>query len=214
MTEKNLKERSRTKVELDVLFQEVFNQDQLKNISRVLTILGKYVLLEQDMLFKIYESTYGEKLGFSYLKKAVANNLVVCYKFADDNGEQDNYFYCLKRTAYPALQAAHIKFLELPYFALQEGKEKLLTYNKFLMENKQTPAVEYPLMPGLNFFITDNDCICYFPITNITSVIETISKMLKIKKDDVMDTFAFAEINLELIPFGNKTKGLDPKEIY
>lgn len=52
--------RSIPRYDLDVLFQELYTQIEKRYISRILLLLGDYMVMDTDMLFKAYRRRFGE----------------------------------------------------------------------------------------------------------------------------------------------------------
>ena len=139
----NYKDRSLAKYELDVLFTEIFNPIQCTIIARILKILGKYKLLTNDMLFKIYLHEYGENLKLKYLERAVKEYLIIKYKYNHDEkdfrnkSEKDIYFYSLKRNSYQIMEMNRENYFSMPYFLEYEDRNRILNFNNFLIENER-----------------------------------------------------------------------------
>lgn len=207
--------------EVDVIIKEELNQTQLKHISRILELLAEYMLLDSETLFYVYQKRYREKLGLSYLKKSVKEKLLIEYKYNyEDETEQDVYFYCLKDSAFYALDKANIQYAKLPYFASYEEKSRLLTFNKFVIDAGESLDTEFSQPRNLAFFKTKSGKICYFSeVVSLENVKECIQKNSKTKKKkdeeaelDPADLFEFVEVNIESVDFGKKTKAVNPKD--
>ena len=134
--------------EADILFQEILNQKQKKIISRILIILGQYRLLDTDMLMKIYLKDYDEKLNIRYIKKAVKENLIVEYKKnLDTKFEEKVYFYELKEISFYVLDKAGFKQFcknKIPVFWSNQERTKILTINKYLIEELDDVETNFP----------------------------------------------------------------------
>ena len=134
--------------EADILMQEILNQKQKKIISRILIILGQHKLLDTDMLMKIYVNNYNEKLNIRYIKKAVKENLIVEYKKnLDTKEEEEIFFYELKEISFYILEKAGYKNIsknKIPIFWANEERTKILTINKYLIEEAHDVETNFP----------------------------------------------------------------------
>lgn len=206
--------------EVDALILEELNQTQVKHIGRILEIIGRYMLLRTDMLFNIYFRIYGEKLGLSFLKKAVREKLVIEYKF--DLGratEQDVYFYALKAGGYHALERASLPYLKIPYFSSYEEKSRIITANQYFIEHNYVPNLNFPvpLSRTLMFFYALNHdkqkIVCYFPDIVSQAAIQRFFTRFE-TKEGALDNIVFDKIEAELIPFGSYTRATHPKSVF
>lgn len=134
--------------EADILFQEILNQKQKRIISRILIILGQHKLLDTDMLMKIYAKKYNEKLNIRYIKKAVKENLIVEYKKnLDTKWEEETFFYELKEISFYILEKAGYKNLsknKIPMFWSNKERTKILTINRYLVEEADNVETNFP----------------------------------------------------------------------
>ena len=227
----NYKDRSLAKYELDVLFTEIFNPIQCTIIARILKILGKYKLLTNDMLFKIYLHEYGENLKLKYLERAVKEYLIIKYKYNHDEkdfrnkSEKDIYFYSLKRNSYQIMEMNRENYFSMPYFLEYEDRNRILNFNNFLIENDIWDNFDYRFSSfwDYRFFMMEDDVIYYYEDVIDEYEIDSIMldtdvvKYRKIENERVRLTyFKFKKIkidNLDLIDFGEKTTAMNPKNV-
>lgn len=227
----NYKDRSLAKYELDVLFTEIFNPIQCTIIARILKILGKYKLLTNDMLFKIYLHEYGENLKLKYLERAVKEYLIIKYKYNHDEkdfrnkSEKDIYFYSLKRNSYQIMEMNRENYFSMPYFLEYEDRNRILNFNNFLIENDIWDNFDYRFSSfwDYRFFMMEDDVVYYYEDVIDEYEIDSIMldtdvvKYRKIENERVRLTyFKFKKIkidNLDLIDFGEKTTAMNPKNV-
>ena len=142
---------------------EELTQIQLKHIFNIISILAKYMLLTTDMLMELYQRTYHEKMGLSYLKRAVKEKLIIEYQYdLDEVSEKKEYYYALKGSTYNYLKQNRIAFLKLPPQAAYEEKSRILTCNKYIIEHGYQPNISMVLDSNLQYFFTIQNVICYF----------------------------------------------------
>ena len=67
--------------EVDVLFRQILNMDQIKYITSLLIILGKYMVLDREMI-----DIRAGKIGLSYIEKAKKSMLITEYQHMDEQG--------------------------------------------------------------------------------------------------------------------------------
>lgn len=132
-----LKDRSLTKFEVTNLFEDVFTPEQRKNISDIIKILGRYMLLETDQLFQIYERMTKEKLKLKYIKIAVKFNLIGEYQYESTiDGEKDIFFYSLKLSGRIFLNLIGFDYNVLQLDTDTALRRRILTLNRYLIENR------------------------------------------------------------------------------
>lgn len=197
-------DRSIPKFEVDILILEEFNADQVEQIFNIMEILGRYMLVDRDMLFEIYEKKYSKKMGISYLRKAVKEKLVIEYKYNYEQvTEQEVYFYQLKDSGFYALDRDEVRSRKLPFSASSEQKSRVLGFNTFAIKNNYTPSLNLNLPKNLSFFLADDNKICYFSdIISLEKIEEFTSQYPKIQ-------FTLKEITEKYD--GHKTKAVNPK---
>ena len=195
--------------ELDVIFYEEFTQLQLQHIFNIIYILAKYMFLNSDMLMLIYQQEYNEKMGLSYLKRAAKEKLIIEYQYDQfEKTEMKIYYYALKASTLLYLKQNQIPFLKMPPYAAYKEKSRILTYNQYVIDKGYEPNIIIPVDPGLRYFITKQQKICYFP--EIVSE-DTIQGELSRRKIDIEPTFE--QIDEPLIELGKHTRAVNPKNM-
>lgn len=87
---RNLREEGLTGFEAEVLFRQVLNMNQIHYISRMLRTIGKYMVLDRDML----NIRTGGKIGLSFIKKAIDYRLVAEHQYkSKDEGSKKSVFF-------------------------------------------------------------------------------------------------------------------------
>ncbi|TGE31129.1 hypothetical protein [Desulfosporosinus sp. Sb-LF] len=208
--------------EVDTLVLEELNQLQVKHIGRILEIIGRYMLLSTEMLFELYIQDYKEKLGLSFLKKAVREKLVIEYKYdLGQSSEQDVYFYALKTSAYHVLDRAALPYIKIPYLSAYEEKKRIITANQYFLNRGYVPDLKFPipLSRTLKFFYALNPkaerqkIVGYFPSIVSQFAIERFFRKFETKEGS-LDNITFEKITNKLIPFGQYTKATHPKNAW
>jgi len=204
--------------EVDVLILEEMTQIQIKYIRGILEILGRYMLLNTEMLYELYLRNYGEKLRLQFLKKAVHDKLLVEYKYDfGQKSEREMYFYALKTNAgFHALERDNLPYIKIPYLSAYEEKSRIITANQYFIECGYVPDLKFPipLSKTLKFFYALNSekqkIVTYFP--NLASQVAIERYFAKFEIKESLDNITFEKITTELIPFGLYTKATHPKD--
>lgn len=131
---KNFYNRGITAFETEILFRHVLNMEQVKNISRLLKTLGKYMVLDRDML-----NVRAGQIGLSYIIKSVENGLIVEYE------DQDKKRFLFN------LGVGGIYFLESQGYFINKLKldcdkydrQRILTVNRYMIEKGYEISTEY-----------------------------------------------------------------------
>lgn len=195
--------------ELDILFYEELTQLQLSHIFNIIFILSEYMLMTTDMLMSIYEKKYKEKMGLSYLKKAVKEKLIIEYQYdLDEDSEKKIFYYALKSSTYNYLRQNQIPFLKLPPYAAHKEKSRLLTFNKYIIQEDYTPNIIIPLDFAFRFFVANPNVVCYFP--DLISITEIQYEM---RKKKVESETCFETIDIPNVDVGKYTRAVNPKDI-
>lgn len=209
-------ERTMPHYEVDVLILEELTQIQVKHIGRILELLGKYMILSTEMLFDLYLENFKEKLGLSFLKKAVRDKLLIEYKFdLGQASERDVYYYALKPSTYHALERAALPYLKIPYLSAYDEKSRIITANQYFQNKGYVPDLKFPvpLSRTLKFFYSYNSekqkIVCYFPNLTTQGAIERFFLKFKLKEGS-LDNIIFEKITVDMIQFGNYTKATHP----
>lgn len=128
----DLRNRSINKADIETLFRDILNQTQIYNISNLLKLLGMYVFLERRQLDVLAARHFGDKIGLSFIQKAIKYNLVAEMQ-AD--GNYDTYYFQCKSGGYMFLEAIGYKYRKLPLDAAAVERGKILAINDFLIKN-------------------------------------------------------------------------------
>lgn len=162
-----------------------------------------------DMLMYIYEKKYKEKMGLSYLKKAVKEKIIIEYQFdLDEVSEKKIFYYALKSSTYNYLRQNQIPFLKLPPYVAYKEKSRLLTFNKYIIQEDYTPNIIIPLDFAFRFFVANPNVICYFP--DLISISEIECEM---RKKKVEFATCFEPIEIQNIEVGRYTRAVNPRDI-
>lgn len=100
--------------ELDILFYEEFTQLQVSHIFKIINILAQYVFLNSHMLMELYMTQNNEKMGLSYLKRAVGEKLIIEYQEDINQAtEKSIFYYALKSSTILYLQHNNISAIKM-----------------------------------------------------------------------------------------------------
>ena len=195
--------------EIDAIFYEELNQQQVTHIFKIIFILSQYIFLTTDMLVQIYKEKYDEKMGLSYLKRAVKERLIIEYQEdLDEPTEQKIFYYALKSSTILYLQQNRIPIIKMPPCAGHEEKSRLLTYTRYAIEKGYTLNQQMPLDLLLRYFITNQSTICYF--SSVISLQQIKSELQKNKNELA---YQFDEITTQIINVGKYTRAVDPRSM-
>lgn len=215
--------RTMPRFDLDTTFLEIYTQEEKKQIGRLLKILGDFMLLETSMIYKVYEKRHGEKIQLKMIKKAARDLLITEFKYNlgfDD--EKPLFFYCLKKNGGDhILQSGEYEFQMLPYFWTSEQYTKLLTFNRYIIDNKPYEKIKYDYIELVDKGIFITKSINAYFLTKIISEEETKNELSEIyvsnnERIEVPlsgEINEYIPINLDLIDFGRLTSGVPPKQI-
>lgn len=226
-----LRDRSLTKFEVTNLFEDVFTPDQRETVSDIIKILGRYMLLETDQLFQIYERMAKKKLKLNYIKIAVKFNLIGEYKYESTiDGEKDIFFYSSKLSGRIFLNIIGFDYNRLSLDTDTSLRRRILILNRYLIDNRYL-MLSRGIMSHYNGFyeVLDRDrrsVICYFG--ELCSEYEAIMYMLnymnrkkglddeKVTKEEVLDKYRFEVIEsvVEDFYYGNLTIATPYTYIY
>lgn len=137
---KQLRDEGATGFEVEVLFRQILNMNQIHYISRMLSAIGKYIVLDRDML----NVRTGGKIGLSFVKKAIDYKLVAEHQYkSQEEGSKNTYFLSLAPGGLYFLQAQGYLLNQLPLDADHHVRSRILTYNQFLIDKNQDISIEY-----------------------------------------------------------------------
>lgn len=195
--------------ELDVIFYEELTQQQVSHVFKIITILAQYVLLDTNMLVRIYREQYKDNMGLSYLKRAVKEKLIIEYQEDyEESSEQKLYYYALKSSTLIYLQQNRIPYLRMPFCAGHEEKSRLLTYNSYAMQRDMLLNLQQPLDIFLRYFITVQNVICYFPNCISKSEIQVELQNRKLEID-----YRYESVSIPLLRVGKHTRARHPRDV-
>jgi len=176
------------------------NLKQLENIKKIIDVLSKYIFLNRDILN--YRAK--QKIGLSYIKKAVDLDLIVqLYDI-----ESESYYYKLAQNAKYLLDKYSIKYNKIDIFSNASEFENLITLNLFLMKEEKdfdenlfsTKAYINIKTKEIFYFkelinqseilrsIANNDCN-FEKTKNIYNFIEIRENKIKISKESIKFKF-------------------------
>lgn len=136
--------------EVEVIFRQILNMDQIKYITNLLIALGKYMVLDRDMLDK-----RAGKIGLSYIRKAAETKLISEYQYFDDKEFREYYFYSLAPGGIYFLESEGFPIHKLPKFTNQQHRERILTFNKWALNQGFTINTDIPQSRKFDYFITN-----------------------------------------------------------
>jgi hypothetical protein len=195
--------------ELDILFFEEFSQNQVHHITKILLILAQYALLSTDMLMQLYLKNCDEKMGLSFLKRAVKEKLIIEFKENLETSEEKcQYYYALKSSTVFYLQQNRIPCIKMPFVAGYEEKSRLLTFNSYAIQRNFTLNQQIPLDLNLRFFVTNQKVICYF-----RDYIDPEKIRGQLQKCEDKGEIKFEEILMPLLEIGQYTRAIHPKDV-
>lgn len=149
-----LRNRSISRYDVETLFTDVLTLSQIEEIGNLLKILGRYVFLERGQLDHFAERIYGEKIGLSFLHKAVTCKLVA--EIQDDKNDS-RYYFQLKSGGFYFLESVKFPFRRLPIDAGKKEREKILAINEYIIKkNYLLSAASLALYEPL---VTTCDCV-------------------------------------------------------
>lgn len=196
--------------EVEVLFRQILNMDQIKYITSLLIALGKYMVLDREMLDK-----RAGKIGLSYIRRATETKLITEYRHRDDQQIHDYYFYSLAPGGIYFLESEGFPFHKLPKYTNQQHRERILTFNKWALEQNYTMNANIPQSRKFDYFITNekngpNTIVGFYE--NMISEQQAIDQIQieidEAKKKGVMildENYDFEKIKMPMIEIGNKS---------
>lgn len=154
--------------QVDKIFRSgKYSQSQIDKLVQILEVVGKYMLIDRDIL----NARSYEKIGLSHIQRAIKENLIVEFKDAAafdslNEVEDHHYFYTLGVAGINFLRLAGKKFYCFNIAEPFDSKEKMLIFNHHCL-NAGINFIfsEHNDMGEFNFFHckdTNNlDIICY-----------------------------------------------------
>lgn len=194
----DLRSRSISKYEIETLFRDVLNQSQIENISNLLKLLGLYVFLDREMLDILSERHFNQKIGLSYIQKAVKYNLVAEMQSDKNLGK---YYFQLKSGGFAFLNEIEFKYRKLPLDAASSERSKILSINQFLFKNGHLLTNKYGF--GVYEPIFTQELTVLFEIGSADEWSEHIEAQ---KLFDVSE-WEFKRMELQPVELDSKVKG-------
>lgn len=198
----NLRDRSISKYEIETLFRDVLNFDQVEQIGNLIKLLGLYVFMDRKQIDLLAERHFGQKVGLSYLRKAVQNNLI---SEIQADGEFEQFYFQLKLGGFIFLETIDYQHRKLPLDATRKDRERILSINDYLIDNKHVlnEKQEQPIFEPL--FIRED------VVLHDECLEEEIVERLKVNFDgdveQVYKTFTFEKMVLRERLLNSKAKG-------
>lgn len=218
-----------TDYELEIYFRRCLNQEQIRYITKLIVILGKYMVLSRQMI----NLRAGEEIGLKYVAMAVENGLITELRYKDGSGLKNIYFFHLNYGGIRLCEKDGYFLNKLPLSADDRIKSRIVTLNKWLLENNLDLDERYKIDRDYSYFHvaankSHNHIIGYFKESISEDMVarillkkenqQIISKLTKlgitgennenIKKltlDDILKRYKFVPINIELVKIGNKS---------
>jgi hypothetical protein len=188
----NLKKHGIGPLEVEILFRSELSLEQIEHISKLLKLLGKYMVLDRDMLTE----RAGEGIGLSYINKATDYTLIRQLQAKDERGK-DYFVYTLVPGGIYALEAQRIAFHKLPLFTDQYDMIRILTFNKYALKHGYSISMQYPQRKEFDFFMAskkERRIVCYFPYLTDEEKIKDI--LLKDYDEKVVSKLEFEAITI------------------
>lgn len=199
-----LRDRSISKYEVDTLFRDVLNQDQIENMAIFLKLVGTYVFIDREMLDILSEQHFGKKIGLSYLQRAVNHNLV---SEIQTEGEYEKFYFQLKSGGVSFLHQISHPYRTLPLDAARKEREEILAINQFLINNSYFLDLKaHHSLYGP--FIIDHEIVLYRGMSE-SEIVEVMMQHTRTKTREIIEQrYDFREMYLKFDKtLGNKAKG-------
>lgn len=185
--------------EVEVLFRQILNMDQIKYISNLLIALGKYMVLDRTML-----DERAGKIGLSYIRKAAETKLITEYQYYDDQEFREYFFYSLAPGGIYFLESEGFPFHKLPKFINQQHRERILTFNRWALNQNFSINGEISQSRKYDFFITNekkgsDTIVGYFE--NMISEQKVKEQLQALTEEN----FVIEKIMTPMIKIGNKS---------
>jgi len=216
-----------SRAEVDTLFRDILNQDQIYILSVLLNVLGIWMFVDRDLI----NMHARVEIGLSYLKKAINYGLVTEYTYTDNTASRPVYYYQLNTSGKYFLDSIRSHYNDLPLNTLQVHREQILTFNKFAsVKNYILLTKKFTVGDTFDFFI------CKDGKKNVVCFYEHLIKEKKLAKyirrhffnrtldkngveiiapiSEVYKHYRFEPITFKLISIGNKTSGHSSPELY
>jgi len=195
--------------EVEFLFSNArFNLEQIENIGQICRILGKYLFIDRNIL----DARANEKIGLSYIQKAVNNHIITEMQYQNSKGKKDVFYYQLGMGAKYLLEKAGETYFDINILADKKMKSRILTFNYFIIEKGYDISFKYAQDSLHRFFFCKDSIICYFP--NIIKEMEIIRMLIRKFStadgsptiEEIRDRFNFIPVEGKTIDIGGKTR--------
>ena len=168
---------------------------QLENIRKIIDVLSKYIFVNRDIMN--YRAK--QKIGLSYIKKAVDLDLIVqLYDL-----ENEAYYYKLAQNAKFLLDKNSKKYNEIDVFSNVSEFENLIKLNLFLMKEKKDFTEN---LFSTNAFINKKTKEIYYFKESISQK-EILRNLANINSNfqKMKDMYNFIEIKTDKISISNES---------
>lgn len=195
--------------EIDFLFKNSrFNVETVENIVTLCKVLAKYMVVDKT----IFDKRCNNKIGFSYLRKAIENHIITEMQHQDGSEKKNIFYYKLGMGGTYLLEKMRERYIDLNIGIDKEMYGRILAFNYFALENDYDIDLNALQDMKHRFFCCRGGVICYFPkdikeiqiirmlIPNLATEEETPTP------NDIKEKFNFIPINKDLIDIGCKTK--------
>lgn len=200
-----LKDKCLSRFEIEILFRNVMNLEQQEKTSQLIKLLGKYMVLDRDM---INERAY-EKIGLSYIARAVR------YGFLAEFEYDNKYFFQLGAGGVNFLQIIGYHAYILPLDITRHDRQKILTANRYMIDKDIDLDMSFPMFIKSGFLVCENNIIIYFAneISNLEEIAKKLILILKTEEhtptaEEILDQFEFKKITTPIYEIGPKAKGI------
>jgi hypothetical protein len=216
---KSIDSRSLRSYSVNVLFRNILNQDQIDNISQLIRVLSRYMIMDRSMI----NIRARNPVGLSYIQKAVNYGLVTELQYKDDEGQRNKFFFQLNVAGIYFAENVGYKLNAMPLDTSRFDKQKILTFNKWSIDRKYELDNVFPMRRKFDIFICklkERNIAAYYPkLTDKEKVVNFIYKILNPKdevivpRDAIERQYQFETIDEPLMDYGNKTAGNEFSEI-
>jgi hypothetical protein len=197
--------------DVEVLFRQILNLDQIKYISGLIITLGKYMVLDRSML-----DLRAGKTGLSYIQRAAETKLIAEYTdmYDETSGGKKYYFYSLAPGGIYFLESEGFAHHKLPKYTNQQHRQRILTFNKWAIANNYGINMQLPQSHKFDYFVTDKKVegamvVGYFSdLTNEDKINDELKKLIfdaKQQGKDIDFTLKYEAITIPMIKIGNKS---------
>lgn len=174
---------------------------QIEKIKKIVITLANYIFLDRDTL----NYFAGEKIGLSFLRIARDYSIIVETQNQKKMQKKEEYFFEIGENGLYLLTLDQLEFENLPILTDRKTKEKILNFNRFLMQRGEKLKYEV-IDENYNVFRSEQK-IFYYDLIDVSEVINFFNKeILKNKEENEnIEDYFYQNYNLIKIP-KNKIK--------